>query len=40
VEAMPSLERDRRVAILALLALVVLMGAGAFVLVLSGYTLI
>jgi hypothetical protein len=37
---MPSLERDRRVAVVALLVLVALMGAGAFALVLSGYTLI
>jgi hypothetical protein len=40
LEAMPSYERDRRLAVLALLVLVALMGLGAFALVVSGYTLV
>jgi hypothetical protein len=39
LEAMPSYERDCRLAVVALLVLVALMGAGAFAVVLSGYTL-
>ena len=37
---MPTWERERSLAVVVLLALVALMGAGAFALVLSGYTLI
>ncbi len=40
MEALPSYERESRWAIVALLLLVVLMGAGAFAFVLSGYSLI
>ncbi len=40
MEAMPSYDRERRLAVVVLLVLVVLMGGAAFALVLSGYTLI
>ena len=40
MDGMPAWERERTVAVFVLLALVALMGAGAFALVVSGYPLI